>query len=200
MLPGRRRRRSRRSSLSRRGSLYLTRPSLFNYIVTRQELDQRRARAVRGGESKKIRVVIGQKYPWRRRAKRSATWKAAVPPARACSCPEGSGALQAVTGPARARSGRALREMPSAPLRTTSSSSPRCASAAHEPIHLGFARGELDDEASVAGSSTRPPLRTTWPRTASVSPGATRASAAPARARGARPRSCRARSPRRRAC
>jgi NADPH:quinone reductase len=49
--------------LGSRGSLFLTRPSLFNYLTTREEL-VRAARelfaAVRAG---KVRVVIGQKYP-----------------------------------------------------------------------------------------------------------------------------------------
>jgi NADPH:quinone reductase len=48
--------------LARRGSLFLTRPSLFDYIATQEEL-QRAARAmfacVRSG---KLRVSIGQRY------------------------------------------------------------------------------------------------------------------------------------------
>ena len=49
--------------LARRGSLFLTRPSLFDYIATHEELE-RAARAlfacVRSG---KLRVSIGQRYP-----------------------------------------------------------------------------------------------------------------------------------------
>ncbi|MBS0581338.1 MAG: quinone oxidoreductase [Proteobacteria bacterium] len=51
------------AELARRGSLFLTRPSLFNYIVTRDELTagaRELFAAVRGG---KVRVVIGQRYP-----------------------------------------------------------------------------------------------------------------------------------------
>ncbi len=49
--------------LARRGSLYLTRPSLFNYIVTREELTSAARELFAAVKSKKIRVVIGQKYP-----------------------------------------------------------------------------------------------------------------------------------------
>jgi NADPH2:quinone reductase len=49
--------------LARRGSLFLTRPMLFDYIATHEELE-RAARAlfacVRAG---KLRVAIGQRYP-----------------------------------------------------------------------------------------------------------------------------------------
>lgn len=49
--------------LSRRGSLYLTRPTLFNYIATREALDAAARElflAVRKGV---VRVRIGQRYP-----------------------------------------------------------------------------------------------------------------------------------------
>jgi NADPH:quinone reductase len=54
--------------LTKRGSLYLTRPSLFNYIVSREELAlgaRELFAAVRAG---KVKVVIGQKYPLSRAA------------------------------------------------------------------------------------------------------------------------------------
>ena len=54
--------------LAKRGSLYLTRPSLFNYIVSREELAlgaRELFAAVRAG---KVKVVIGQKYPLSRAA------------------------------------------------------------------------------------------------------------------------------------
>jgi len=54
--------------LTKRGSLYLTRPSLFNYIVSREELAlgaRELFAAVRAG---KLKVVIGQKYPLSRAA------------------------------------------------------------------------------------------------------------------------------------
>jgi NADPH2:quinone reductase len=49
--------------LAKRGSLFLTRPSLFNYIVTREELTSGARELFAAVKSKKIRVVIGQKYP-----------------------------------------------------------------------------------------------------------------------------------------
>jgi NADPH2:quinone reductase len=54
--------------LTKRGSLYLTRPTLFNYIVSREELAlgaRELFAAVRAG---KVKVVIGQKYPLSRAA------------------------------------------------------------------------------------------------------------------------------------
>ncbi len=54
--------------LTKRGSLYLTRPTLFNYIVSREELAlgaRELFAAVRAG---KVKVLIGQKYPLSRAA------------------------------------------------------------------------------------------------------------------------------------
>ena len=48
--------------LTRRGSLFLTRPSLFDYIARHEELADGRARTVRAGASGKLRVPIGQRY------------------------------------------------------------------------------------------------------------------------------------------
>ena len=42
-----RRSHSRRNLLAQKGSLFLTRPTLFNYIATREELERQRRRAVR---------------------------------------------------------------------------------------------------------------------------------------------------------
>jgi NADPH:quinone reductase len=49
--------------LARRGSLYLTRPSLFNYIATRAELAAGARELFAAVKSKKVKVVIGQRYP-----------------------------------------------------------------------------------------------------------------------------------------
>jgi NADPH2:quinone reductase len=54
--------------LSRRGSLFLTRPSLFNYIATRAELLSAARELFAVVRSKKVRVRIGQKYPLREAA------------------------------------------------------------------------------------------------------------------------------------
>jgi NADPH:quinone reductase len=49
--------------LAKRGSLFLTRPSLFNYIATRAELESGARELFAAVKAKKVRVVIGQKYP-----------------------------------------------------------------------------------------------------------------------------------------
>ena len=49
--------------LAKRGSLYLTRPSLFNYIATREELAAGARELFAAVKSKKVKVVIGQRYP-----------------------------------------------------------------------------------------------------------------------------------------
>jgi NADPH2:quinone reductase len=49
--------------LSKRGSLFLTRPTLFNYIATRPELEAAARELFAAVSSKKVRVVIGQCYP-----------------------------------------------------------------------------------------------------------------------------------------
>ena len=49
--------------LAKRGSLFLTRPSLFNYIATREELAAAARELFAAVKSKKVRVVIGQRYP-----------------------------------------------------------------------------------------------------------------------------------------
>jgi NADPH2:quinone reductase len=51
--------------LSKRGSLFLTRPTLFNYIVTREELDSAARELFAAVRSRKVRVLIGQRYPLR---------------------------------------------------------------------------------------------------------------------------------------
>ncbi len=48
--------------LVRRGSLFLTRPSLFNYIATRAELVAGARELFAAVRSKKVKVVIGQRY------------------------------------------------------------------------------------------------------------------------------------------
>ena len=49
--------------LTKRGSLYLTRPSLFNYIATREELTAGARELFAAVKAKKVRIVIGQRYP-----------------------------------------------------------------------------------------------------------------------------------------
>jgi NADPH:quinone reductase len=49
--------------LAKRGSLFLTRPSLFNYIATRAELVAAARELFAAVKAKKVRVLIGQKYP-----------------------------------------------------------------------------------------------------------------------------------------
>jgi len=43
-------------------SLYYTRPSLFNYAGTREELEQSSARVIEALTSKRLRITIGKKY------------------------------------------------------------------------------------------------------------------------------------------
>lgn len=54
--------------LAKRGSLYLTRPSLFNYIATREELASGARELFAAVKAKKVRIVIGQRYPLREAA------------------------------------------------------------------------------------------------------------------------------------
>jgi len=54
--------------LTKRGSLFLTRPQLFSYIGTRKELEAAARELFSAVRSRKVRVVIGQKYPLRRAA------------------------------------------------------------------------------------------------------------------------------------
>jgi NADPH:quinone reductase len=49
--------------LSRRGSLFLTRPSLFSYIRTREELAAAARQLFAVVKSRKVRIRIGQTYP-----------------------------------------------------------------------------------------------------------------------------------------
>lgn len=49
--------------LTKRGSLFLTRPTLFNYIATRPELERAAKELFAAVSSKKVRIVIGQRYP-----------------------------------------------------------------------------------------------------------------------------------------
>jgi len=49
--------------LSKRGSLFLTRPLLFNYIATRAELEEAARALFAVVRARKVRVLIGQKYP-----------------------------------------------------------------------------------------------------------------------------------------
>jgi NADPH2:quinone reductase len=54
--------------LTKRGSLFLTRPSLFNYIATREELAAGARELFAAVKACKVRVVIGQRYPLARAA------------------------------------------------------------------------------------------------------------------------------------
>ena len=48
--------------LTRRGSLFLTRPTLFNYIATRAELEAGARELFQAVKTRKVKVVIGQRY------------------------------------------------------------------------------------------------------------------------------------------
>ena len=48
--------------LAKRGSLFLTRPSLFHYIATRAELESAARELFRVVAQKKVRIHIGQRY------------------------------------------------------------------------------------------------------------------------------------------
>jgi NADPH2:quinone reductase len=54
--------------LSKRGSLFLTRPTLFNYIATRAELEAGARELFGAVKAKKVKVVIGQRYALERAA------------------------------------------------------------------------------------------------------------------------------------
>jgi NADPH2:quinone reductase len=54
--------------LTKRGSLFLTRPTLFNYIASREELTSAARELFAVVRSRKVRVLIGQKYPLREAA------------------------------------------------------------------------------------------------------------------------------------
>jgi NADPH:quinone reductase len=54
--------------LTKRGSLFLTRPQLFSYIGTRKELEAAARELFAAVRSKKVRVLIGQRYPLTRAA------------------------------------------------------------------------------------------------------------------------------------
>lgn len=54
--------------LTKRGSLFLTRPTLFNYIASREELTSAARELFAAVRTKKVRVVIGQTYPLARAA------------------------------------------------------------------------------------------------------------------------------------
>jgi NADPH2:quinone reductase len=49
--------------LSKRGSLFLTRPTLFNYIATRDALESAAKELFAAVKSKAVKVIIGQTYP-----------------------------------------------------------------------------------------------------------------------------------------
>ena len=71
--------------LARRGSLFLTRPSLFDYIATRRELEVSARALFALVSARKLRVHIGQRYRWWTPRRRTPTWRRGAPPARACS-------------------------------------------------------------------------------------------------------------------
>jgi len=55
--------------LSKRGSLFLTRPSLFAYIAKRSDLDAMARDLFKAVSSRKVKIVVGQRYPLREVAK-----------------------------------------------------------------------------------------------------------------------------------
>jgi len=54
--------------LTRRGSLFLTRPTLFHYIASRAELTAAARELFAAVRARKVRVLIGQRYPLREAA------------------------------------------------------------------------------------------------------------------------------------
>jgi NADPH2:quinone reductase len=54
--------------LTKRGSLFLTRPTLFNYVATREELTKGARELFAAVRTRKVRIVIGQKYALNRAA------------------------------------------------------------------------------------------------------------------------------------
>ena len=51
--------------LSQKGSLFLTRPTLFDYVATRAELEQSAAELFAVIESGKVRIEVKQRFPLR---------------------------------------------------------------------------------------------------------------------------------------
>ena len=49
--------------LGKRGSLFLTRPSLFNYVTQRQELETSARELFAAVKNKLVRIRVGQSYP-----------------------------------------------------------------------------------------------------------------------------------------
>ncbi len=62
--------------LSKRGSLFLTRPSLFSYIAKRSDLDAMARELFRAVSSRKVKIVIGQRYALANAAKSHADLEA----------------------------------------------------------------------------------------------------------------------------
>jgi NADPH2:quinone reductase len=54
--------------LAQKGSLFLTRPTLFNYIATREELEQSASALFEMVDSGKVKVEIKQRFPLREAA------------------------------------------------------------------------------------------------------------------------------------
>jgi len=54
--------------LTKRGSLFLTRPTLWNYVASRAELDAGARELFAAVRARKVRILIGQKYPLTRAA------------------------------------------------------------------------------------------------------------------------------------
>ena len=48
--------------MSKRGSLFLTRPSLFAYIAKRSDLDAMARDLFRAVTSRKVKIVVGQRH------------------------------------------------------------------------------------------------------------------------------------------
>ena len=54
--------------LTKRGSLFLTRPTLWNYLTSHAELQAAARELFAAVRARKVRIVIGQKYPLDRAA------------------------------------------------------------------------------------------------------------------------------------
>ena len=73
------------SVLNGKGSLFLTRPSLRHYLLTREELLWRAGDVLRWIDEGKLKLRIGGVYPLAGRLTRTATWQRAAQPANWCS-------------------------------------------------------------------------------------------------------------------
>jgi len=70
--------------LNRGGSLYVTRPTLANYMADTEELLWRPATSSAGSRRASSTSALATSTRWPRRPRRTRTWPPAAPPARSC--------------------------------------------------------------------------------------------------------------------